>query len=424
MTRYSEPELTHPALELLSKAPNGLTTTQLIAQLTGALRPDGYDMEVLAKRRDTRFSQKVRNLTGSHKALERAGYVVKTRSRGPMTITQAGTQVLEEARRTGEWVGLPGTIDETSVRHQMWAKLLAAGGPTNVSPALLAELRIYHRARAVWMDRDETTRRDPDGLPVAVSLLHSGTVHPEALTEYGLTFFYPATEQPGRDASEITAIKRAGAQRVPLFVITTAENAHFRDVRKAFVVGYDDDMGQFDLTFADEPVEVAPKPDKRKSIGLAKYRRADENPATAPREPFSVDPDEVDRSLGTHNATQNALADWLQEAGCVPHSSPIRATSFDLAWEWRDGGIGVAEVKSLNERNEAKQLRLGLGQVLHYQSMLEAEGDHVTAVLAVERAPRDQSWSQLCGRHGVILVWPGCFDRVVKTADGEVATAG
>ena len=418
MTRYSEPELWYPTLQQLSKAPAGLTTSELIDKLTEVMQPDGHDAELIANRHDTYFSQKVRNLTGSHKALERAGYVAKTRSRGSITITAAGTLALEEARRTG--VSSEAT-DETAVRNQMWARLLAAGGPTNVSPALLAELRIYHRARAVWIDRDETAQRDPDGLPVAVSLLHTGTVHPEALTEDGLTFYYPATAQPGRDASEIDAIKRAAARQVPVFVVTTSANPGLRDVRRAFVVGYDDDLGQFELTFADEPVEVAPKPDKRKAIGLAKYRRADENPATARGEPFSVDPDEVDRSLGAHNATQNALADWLVEAGCVPHSSPVRSASFDLAWEWPGGGLGVAEVKSLSDRNEAKQLRLGLGQVLHYQAMLESEGGHVEAVLAVERAPRDEAWVALCERHGVILVWPGCFERIIRAHDAHDA---
>jgi hypothetical protein len=414
MTQYAEGELRYPALELLSKAPGGLTTTQLIAQLTEVMRPDGHDIELLANRRDNHFSQTVRNLTGSHHALEREGYVEKSRSRGPIKLTASGTRALDEARRSGEWSGLPLQMDETTARNEMWAKLLAAGGPDGVSPAVLAELRIYRRARAVWMDRDETARRDPDGLPVAVAVLHTGSIHQEALTEDGLIFFYPTTERPGRDASEVVAIKRAGTRQVPVFVVTRSPNPDLRDVRKAYVVGYDDDLGQFDLTFTDEPVEVAPKPDKRKSIGLAKYRRANEHPATTPREPFAVDPDEVDRSLGAHNATQNALADWLQQAGCVPHSSPIRSASFDLAWEWPDSGLGVAEVKSLNDRNEAKQLRLGLGQILHYHSMLEAEGDRVDAVLAVEREPRDTAWLALCERHGVILVWPGCFDRITR----------
>ena len=77
----------------------------------------------------------------------------------------------------------------------------------------------------------------------------------------------------------------------------------------------------------------------------------------------------------------------------------------------------MAEVKSLTRGNENGQLRLGLGQVLHYAMLLGANGRPVRAVLVIERAPTDQRWISLCAAHGVALVWPGEFDRL-ETAAG------
>lgn len=70
----------------------------------------------------------------------------------------------------------------------------------------------------------------------------------------------------------------------------------------------------------------------------------------------------------------------------------------------------VAEVKSLTVANESRQLRLGLGQVLHYRAMLQHQHPEVRPVLAVEREPSDGLWLDLCQELGVGLVWPGAFD--------------
>jgi hypothetical protein len=45
------------------------------------------------------------------------------------------------------------------------------------------------------------------------------------------------------------------------------------------------------------------------------YHRADEQIAAAPRDPFEVDPNAVDRSLRSHAVTQNALVDVVRQHG-------------------------------------------------------------------------------------------------------------
>lgn len=72
--RITENQLVMPALYLLSKSNEGyMSTNDLIADLTKVMRPTGQDAEILAGRRDTYFSQKVRNLK-SHDTLVRKGF--------------------------------------------------------------------------------------------------------------------------------------------------------------------------------------------------------------------------------------------------------------------------------------------------------------------------------------------------------------
>ncbi len=265
MTQYTERELVLPALALLDGSPAGLTTSDLIRELTLILKPDGQDWEILAGRNDTYFSQKVRNLV-SHRTLVGPGLETYDAGQQHHSITPAGRRYLAEARDRGE------------VAQQL------VPGP---------------------------------GLP---------------------------------------------------------------------------------------PTEVFPD-----------YQLANEAPGTQAREPFSVDPNEVDRALGAHAATQNALAAWVRSKGMAPLRPGGSAADFDLAW---DDGVTftVAEIKSLTRSNENGQLRLGLGQVLHYAMLLGANGRPIRAVLAIERAPNDQRWISLCAAHGVALVWPGEFDRLETIA--------
>ena len=75
----------------------------------------------------------------------------------------------------------------------------------------------------------------------------------------------------------------------------------------------------------------------------------------------------------------------------------------------RDGIVWVAEIKGLTVKNEAKQLRLGLGQVLRYRHRLPGADKPVRAALVVERRPSDGSWLEVCGSLNVTIAWPDCF---------------
>lgn len=86
---YAESDLVIPALEALRESPAGLRTKDIIKILIERLEPTGRDSQILAGRRDTYFSQKVRNLK-SHNTLVRNG--LATYVNGVFYITEKGKQ--------------------------------------------------------------------------------------------------------------------------------------------------------------------------------------------------------------------------------------------------------------------------------------------------------------------------------------------
>jgi hypothetical protein len=135
------------------------------------------------------------------------------------------------------------------------------------------------------------------------------------------------------------------------------------------------------------------------------YRHADEDVEVAPADVRADDPDTSQRGLRAHNYTQNLLAQHVKETGLTPRSPKVGEPDFDLAW--KDGEtVWVAEVKSTTERTEERQMRLAIGQVIRYRQQLSEDGREVRTMIAVENAPFDESFIELCGKEGIALVWP------------------
>ena len=153
---------------------------------------------------------------------------------------------------------------------------------------------------------------------------------------------------------------------------------------------------------------AAPANPPKRGLG-APYRPANEELAVGVRDPFEVDPALVERALRGHARTQNMLASYVVAIGGVPLSPVVGGPNYDIAWE-QDGNIWVAEVKSCTPANMENQLRLGLGQILRYRSVLAHRlSKPVQAMLAVEREP-DASWKSLCAELGVELRWLSSID--------------
>jgi len=122
------------------------------------------------------------------------------------------------------------------------------------------------------------------------------------------------------------------------------------------------------------------------------------------RRAVEVDLEVVERGFRGHVDTEKALAAALADLGIEPRRPERGDPNFDLAW--RAGGrLFVAEVKSTTPTNEERQLRLGLGQVLRYRSLLTAQtGELVVALLVPEREPVDPTWADVCAGVDVKLV--------------------
>jgi hypothetical protein len=136
------------------------------------------------------------------------------------------------------------------------------------------------------------------------------------------------------------------------------------------------------------------------------YRVVDEWPGRSSRDPFPFDPEELDRKTLEHMELQNEIARRAEAAGYAVYSPGVGdPVDFDLAWT-SAGGDAVVEVKTLsNTSGEAKQIRLGIGQLLDYQHRLGLAGVEAAAVLALDRRPTSEHWLALCERVGITLCW-------------------
>jgi hypothetical protein len=263
------------------------------------------------------------------------------------------------------------------------------------------------------VDAARTASLTDDRVGVTVGVLHTGQHYPDDLSADRLLYHYPDTTRRGRDKAEINATKNAATLELPLFVILRGSKNSLRTIRRGTIVGWDDELSMFRIAL-ETPLPI-PAPRSRRTRrpaptgSGAAYRRPDEGAASKPRDPFTIDPDKIDRGLKGHARTQNALFDWLALRG-IEGLSPDGPANYDIAWHDR-GLMFVGEVKSLTAANEAMQLRLGLGQVLDYAEMLRNCGEsQVRPVLVAEHEPADARWRRVCERAGVLLTWPGAFD--------------
>ena len=86
------------------------------------------------------------------------------------------------------------TDTEIQRRKALWDSLIAQGGPTNVAPKLLRELRIYGGAQGIWVNKNTTAVASPDGVGVAVGALHNGSSYDDDLSDDGIIYHFPDTD--------------------------------------------------------------------------------------------------------------------------------------------------------------------------------------------------------------------------------------
>ena len=99
--RILEKQLIIPALKVFSRRKEGTTTSELIKILTEIMEPKGKDAEILSNRKDTHFSQIVRNLK-SHSTFK-CGNLAQYKD-GKYYITESGLNFLESKYEEYEYI--------------------------------------------------------------------------------------------------------------------------------------------------------------------------------------------------------------------------------------------------------------------------------------------------------------------------------
>lgn len=102
MARINESQLVLPALYLMTKSDNGITSTsELITKLTSIMHPTGKDAEIIEGRSDSYFSQKVRNLK-SHGTLLKKNFAENYQD--GFKITSLGAKYVETHKDAIEYL--------------------------------------------------------------------------------------------------------------------------------------------------------------------------------------------------------------------------------------------------------------------------------------------------------------------------------
>lgn len=113
--RITESDLILPALYLMDAKEGAITTSELITSLTQVMKPQGRDAEILTNRKDTYFSQKVRNLK-SHNTLAKLQYA--NFEEGKYILTQKGAEFLAEKKHLIEYL-FDSSFEYTDVKNNI-----------------------------------------------------------------------------------------------------------------------------------------------------------------------------------------------------------------------------------------------------------------------------------------------------------------
>lgn len=164
----------------------------------------------------------------------------------------------------------------------------------------------------------------------------------------------------------------------------------------------------------DEPINLGDPQSEAEMLLGGPFKGAPDKPPK-PRTSQRSDPDVAGRGYMAHERTVERLAQHIG-AGFRKGTPGI---NHDGGWIEDDGAFSIAEIKSINARNEVGQLQKGLGQVLHNRFKARQRGIAIAkAYLVSEKEPSNSElWQSLAGEHGVVFTWPERFEADVVTPE-------
>jgi putative restriction endonuclease len=141
---------------------------------------------------------------------------------------------------------LPGSKQELDRRMQIWESIRIDPSPIN-----LRAQGAYGGQQGIWIDKKRTSILTPDGVGIAVGLLHTGEFYPDDLSDDALLYHYPVTNRRGKDQAEIEATKNAERYGLPVFVIIGRPIDKGRSLRLGWVESWDDESKLFLVRFSE-----------------------------------------------------------------------------------------------------------------------------------------------------------------------------
>lgn len=147
---YSERELDIPTLRHLKNNPNGLNTSQIIKLLEQELQPSGHDKGISKGRRDTYFSQKVRNLIShreSKTSLVSRKLITYDEDSGISKITFKGIEHLDDNEPLIDYVKNSG-FDENKVKKAIEKDYTDIILEEEISEGFKSKRMVNHRERS------------------------------------------------------------------------------------------------------------------------------------------------------------------------------------------------------------------------------------------------------------------------------------
>ena len=128
-------------------------------------------------------------------------------------------------------------------RINFWKKLRKKKQKDNkilISNKLYKKLGIHKGERGVYRDLKKTRKNNfIDGL--TLSVLNTGKIYNDLISDDHLLYHYPATLQKTTDSGEINSLKNSEKYNLPIFVILSLENkSNLKEIKLGYVKQYND----------------------------------------------------------------------------------------------------------------------------------------------------------------------------------------
>jgi hypothetical protein len=283
---------------------------------------------------------------------------------GALLATLPNVETLTDPVRLRVRRPLPTAEIERTRRRQLWDALRSEN--PDRADVLAQDVRavgIYNTGRGIFADLKRTRETTGDPRGATVSVRHTGRHYPDDLSDLGLAYHYPETKNASTDVMEVNATKAAGELGLPIFVILEGKRDRWRQVRPAWVTGWDDEAALFRLQFGtlDAPLpSLTIAPPELRADPLQHFQPKDASDYRA-------------RILGQeiiktrhHEQLIRDYGEWAQDQGfrasTSEHPKDLVLRSDEREW--------LIEGKVVRQGKSTQAVREALSQLLMYRAFL------------------------------------------------------